>query len=225
MGGLGLIFGNLVGSIGDLIANNPAMAQILASGAASQADLSFAFVMSILAITTSVLGVQIVLRLHFEESQQRVSPLLAGSLRRQTLLASTVVVALAGTALGLLAAGLGLGLVAASKNAQIAVTDVVAQAAATIPAVWVLVCLAVAALGAAPSRILVAWAGVVATFALTLLGPTFKLPEWALDVSPLRHVADVTAVSPQWSGAFALGAIALAFLAVGFVGYRRRDIA
>ncbi len=40
----------------------------------------------------------------------------------------------------------------------------------------------------------------MATFGLTILGPTFKLPDWVLGISPLRHVPNVTAVSPDWSG-------------------------
>ncbi|HSN43456.1 MAG TPA: hypothetical protein VLR88_05305, partial [Propionibacteriaceae bacterium] len=91
--------------------------------------------------------------------------------------------------------------------------------------VWVLVALATAAVGAKPSRRLVGWLGVLATYGLTLLGPTFKLPDYILDISPLRHVPTVTATNPDWAG---LGWLTLAltvFLIVGFGGYRHRDIA
>jgi ABC-2 type transport system permease protein len=225
--GLGLIFGNLSTSIGDIVAHNPAMAKILASGATSTQQLTFAFLVTILqiiAIIAAVMGVQVILRIYAEEIDYRVEPLLAGALRRHSYLASNVLVAFAGTALALLVAGTGLGLVASSKDDSVSIGNVVQQALVTIPAVWVLVGLAVAAVGAAPTRRLVAWLGVVATFGLTILGPTFKLPDWALDISPLRHVPNVTAASPDWTGLVWLCGIAVLFTAIGFAGYRRRDV-
>ena len=225
--GLGVLFGNLASSVGDLITANPAMAAIIASGAASPADFSFAFLVTIqqiVAIVAAVMGVQIVLRLHAEEIDFRVEPLLAGSLRRTTYLASNAVVAYAGPALGLVVAGLGMGLVASAQDESIAMLDVVKQALVTIPATWTLVALALAAVGAAPSKRLVAWVGVVATFGLTILGPTFNLPDWALDLSPLRHVPNVTAASPDWVGLVWLSGIVVLLSVVGFAGFRRRDI-
>ncbi|CAN5658077.1 exporter of polyketide antibiotics [soil metagenome] len=225
--GLGLAFGNLATSIGDVVAANPAMAQVLASGAASTSDLTFAFlatILQIMALVAAVMGVQIILRIYAEEVDHRVEPLLAGSLGRPTYLASNVVVALLGTAFAVLVAGTCLGLVAHADDASVSLGDVVRQSLVTIPAVWVLVGLAVAVVGTAPTRRLVAWLGVVATFALTILGPTFRLPGWALGVSPLRHVPTVTATSPDWAGLGGLTGVAVLLLAVGFVGFRRRDV-
>jgi ABC-2 type transport system permease protein len=225
--GLGLIFGNLATSIGGILAKNPAMAEILASGAANASDLTFAFIVTILqivAIIVAVMGVQIVLHVYSEEIEYRVEPLLAGSLRRSTYLASNTLIALLGTALALLIAGVATGLVAGAKDKSISTSDVIFQSLVTVPAVWALVGIALAAVGAAPRLRLVAWLGIVATFGLTILGPTFKLPAWALDISPLRHVPNVTAASPDWAGLAWLIAFAALFLTIGFVGYRRRDI-
>lgn len=103
--------------------------------------------------------------------------------------------------------------------------DVLGQAAATVPAVWVLVGLALACVGAKPSKRLIGWMGVVATLALTILGPLFNLDEWVLDISPLWHVPNVGATDPAWLGLVGLAVVAVFFTTVGFVGYRRRDIA
>lgn len=225
--GLGVVFGNLATTVGDLIAQNPAMAEILAASGAEGSDLTFAFLVTILqiiAIIASVMGVQTILRIHAEEIDVRVEPLLAGSLRRGSYLASNVVVGLAGTAVAMALAGTGLALVSSARVDTIAFGDVLWQAVVTIPAVWVLVGIAVAAVGAAPGKRLVAWLAVVATFGLTLLGPTFNLPDWALDISPLRHIPNVTASAADWSGLAWLGGIAIALLVVGFAGFRRRDI-
>lgn len=223
---LGATFGNLVESMRDLVAGNPAMAQVFAAGGADASALTMVFVatlLQIIAIITAIMGVQVIMRIHTEEAELRAEALYAGALRRETYLASNVIVALGATALGLMVAGLALGLVATGPTG-VSVGTVVGQAAATIPAVWVLVGLAVAAVGAAPQARLVGWMGIVATFGLTILGPTFRLPGWALGISPLHHVPNVGAASPSWASLGWLALVAAGLLAVGFVGYRRRDL-
>ncbi|WP_256841978.1 ABC transporter permease [Ornithinimicrobium cryptoxanthini] len=224
---LGLVLGNLASSVGDVLADNPAMAAILASRAVTVSDLTFAFVITILqliAIIAAVMGVQMIQRVHAEEIDLRVEPLLAGSLHRSTYLASNVVVALVGSGIAMMLAGTGLGVVASAADSSISIGEVIGQALLMIPGAWVLVALAVAAVGAAPGKRLVGWLGIVATFGLTILGPTFRLPDWALSISPLRHVPHVSAASPEWAGFVVLVGVVVALLAVGFVGFRHRDV-
>lgn len=223
---LGAVFGSLASSMGDLVAHNPAMAQVFASGGAGATTLTLAFlatILQIIAIVAAIMGVQVILRIYTEETDHRVEPLLAGSLRRPVYLSSNIAVALGGTAFGMILAGVAMGLVA-HTSAGVAFGSVLRQSVATIPAVWLLVAIAVAAVGAAPRIRLVGWAGVVATFALTLLGPTFRLPDWALGLSPLHHVPVVTRTSPDWGGLGVVGVVTVMLLAAGLVGYRRRDL-
>ncbi|QCX28944.1 ABC transporter permease [Nocardioides jishulii] len=224
---LGALFGTVATSVGELVAGNPGMGQVLTSGAEGPSDLTFAFVATILqiiAIIAATMGVQVALRIHAEEVDHRVEPLLAASLRRHTYLASNALVALAGTGAAMLVAGTALGVVAHARDSSTDVGDVVLQATATVPAVWILVSIAFAAVGARPAVRMLGWVGVVATFGLTILGPTFKLPDWALDISPLRHVPQVTATDPDWSALGWLGLVILTFLAIAFAGFRRRDL-
>jgi ABC-2 type transport system permease protein len=90
--------------------------------------------------------------------------------------------------------------------------------------VWVLVGLALATVGANPRARLAGWLGVVAVFALTLLGPLFRLWDWILGISPLWHVPNVTVPSPDWSGLGWVGLVAVLLTAVAFAGFRRRDV-
>lgn len=133
----------------------------------------------------------------------------------------------------MLVAGTVIALIAAQAEPAVPAADVIAQAAATIPAVWLLLALALAAVGAAPAVRLAGWLGVVAafalsilgTFALSILGPLFRLWDWILGISPLWHVPNVTAAAPDWSGLAWLTLIGLALLAVAFTGFHRRDLA
>jgi len=224
---LGLIFGRLSTSIDDIAANNPAMADFVSSGGTDEAGLTLAFLTTILqmiGILAAVLGVQVTLRIRTEEFEYRVEPLLAGSLRRPVYFATNAAVALFGSALALVVSGTCLGLVAARLDDTVSVGDVFRQAIATIPAAWTLVALALAAVGAVPKLRLVSWAGIVATFGITILGPTFKFPGWALGISPLYHVPSVAASDPNWTGLCVVASIGVVLVVIGFVGFSRRDI-
>jgi ABC-2 type transport system permease protein len=87
----------------------------------------------------------------------------------------------------------------------------------------VLIAVALAAVGANARVRLVGWLAVVAAFALTILGPLFKLWDWIPGISPFWHVPNVTA-NPDWSGLTVVGLVAVILTGVAFAGFRRRDI-
>lgn len=226
-GVLGLVFGFLATTVGQLFVDNPQIAAVLAAGGVTEAGLVFEFLVTIVklvGIIAAVFGVQIVMRLYAEELEHRVEPLLAGALSRPRFLASQVTLALLAPGAALVLAGTVIGLTASTVDGSVAVGDVLAQAVATVPAAWVLIALALAAVGVHPQRRLVAWLAVVASFALTILGPIFRLWDWILGISPFWHVPNVTAPDPDWSGLLYLSAITAALTAASFAGFRRRDV-
>jgi ABC-2 type transport system permease protein len=224
---LGVVFGFLATTIGSLFAENPDISRLIAAGGVTEAGLVFEFLVTILrlvGIIAAVFGVQMVLRIHLEELDFRVEPLLAAALSRPRYLASNVVVAILAPSLAVLLSATVIGAVATLRDPSVGLGEVVAQAAATVPAVWVHVALAVALVGAAPRKRRAASLAIVASFALTILGPIFRLWDWVLGISPFWHVPNVTADAPDLSG---LGWLALAgagLIAAGFVGFRRRDV-
>ena len=225
---MGMVFGFLTTSVGEVIATNPAMARILAANGAVQGRLVYAFLVTILSLVgtiAAVVGVQIVMRVHAEELDFRVEPLLATALGRGRYFASNVALALVAPAAALLVAGTVLGLVASGGGAGLTFGHIVSQATVMIVPVWTLIAVATAAVGARPALRLVGWMGIVSAFALTVLGPSFRAPGWALGFSPFRHVPIIAASHPDWSGLLWVGAVAVALTAMGFAGFARRDIA
>ncbi|MFE0751984.1 ABC transporter permease [Gordonia sp. NPDC058843] len=225
--GLGVIFGYFTRSVRSLLTDNPAMAQIFASGAASPADLVSAFVTTILGlvgIIASVAGVQIVNRIRTEELEDRAEAVLATAVNRPRYFGATTGVALVVPAALVTVAGLVIGAFASTADLDIGFGDVFVQSIATIPAVWAVVGIAVAVIGTRPRMRPAIWLGVLVSFVLTILGPSFKLPDWALGFSPFHHVPDVSAAQPDWWGLGWVGVVAVALVALGFIGFRRRDI-
>lgn len=225
---LGLVFGYFATSIRDILEGNAAVAQILAAGATTPDGLISAFLVTILSlvgIIAAIPGVQTVLKVRSEEQDDRAEPVLAAAVGRTRYFASSVVVALAAPALYVLLAGLVIAAMVSGADLGVSFGDVMAQALATVPAVATVIAVAAAVVGARPRLSPAAWVGVVAAFALTILGPTFRLWDEVLAISPFWHVPDVTAVDVDWSGLAWISLATAVFLVAGFVGFRRRDIA
>lgn len=224
---LGLVFGLLATAMMDILETSPAIAQVLAAGAATPQTISFGLLITLinlLVIIAAVYGVAVTGRIYAEEVEYRVEPLLAGKVSRSEYLASNAVIAFLGPAVALMIGTLAIGLVAAPANESIDVDSVLQQGLVEIPALWLMVGIALAAIGAKPTLRLVAWLAIVATFGLTILGPSLELPDWILAISPLWHVPNVAATDPNDLGMAVVSAIAALLIAVGFIGFRRRDV-
>jgi ABC-2 type transport system permease protein len=188
-------------------------------------DQYFAVSLLWLALVGTGFAVQAALRLRGEETAGHAESLLATALSRRRWIASHAAVAMLGTVLVLGAAGLGAGLAdAVNSNDAARLPRLLGAALAAVPAVWVLIGLAVALFGLAPRAVGVAWGVLGASATLSFLGPLLDLPDWALDLSPYEHVpqlpaADFTAAPLLW-----LSAVAAGLLAIGLVAFRRRDV-
>lgn len=225
---LGFVFGYLATSVSDIFGSDPAIQQILAAGAATSDDLVSAFLVTILSlvgILASIPGVQTMLKVRTEELEDRVEPLIATATARPRYYLSNVLIALAAPALYMLVAGVLIGWLAATADIGVSFGDVLLQATATTPAVWTVIALAVAVIGARPQVSIAAWLGVLASFALTILGPTFQLWDWVLAISPFWHVPNVTSPDADWWGLLWISLVTLLFLVIGFAGFGRRDLA
>lgn len=225
--GLGLLFGYFAGSIKDMLSENPAIAQVFASGQADPHEMTAAIAVTILSlagIILSISGVQIMLSLRAEEQADRLEPaIVAGGSRTRHYL-SYVALALLSTAVFLALSGALMGIVAQVRDVGLSFSDVFLQSLCAIPAVWAVIGVSVAVVGARPAVSIAAWAGVFLSFALTLLGPTFKLWNWALAISPFYHVPNINALSTHWVGICVVLFIALLLCAIGLRGFVSRDL-
>lgn len=225
---LGVVFGYFTTSIHDILGKDSAVGSILAAGATTPEALVSAFLVTILSlvgILAAVPGVQTMLKVRSEEMDDRVEPLLAGAVRRPAFYAAHVVLALLTPAVLVLIAGLLIATLASRADIGITFTDALVQAIVTIPATWAVVAVAVAVVGARPQVTLAVWIGVAASFALTILGPTFKLWNEVLAISPFHHVPTIGSDDVSWIGLACVGLVALLLVAVGTAGFRRRDLA
>lgn len=225
---LGFVFGYFTTSIHDILGSNTAVQRVLAAGATTPEALVGAFVVTVLSlvgIIASVSGVLTMLRVRSEELENRLEPVIAAGATRSRYYASNVVVALLTPAWCLLIAGTLIAALASTADIGVNFGDVLLQAVVTVPAVWTVVAVSITVVGARPQIAIASWAGVLLSFVLTLLGPTFKLWDWILAISPFWHIPNVTVVDADWWGLLWISAVTLMLTVIGFVGFRRRDLA
>jgi ABC-2 type transport system permease protein len=225
---LGVVFGYMSDSVEDLLGDGSGgFAAIFTGGAADPSMMTRMFLttmLSLAGIIASIPGVQIMNRLRTEEEEFRVEPLLATQLTRGRMFLAPVGMALLVTAGLILLAGFVVALFVVNGDSGVSFGDSFLQALVTVPAVWAVVGVSVLIVGARPQVSIAAWIGVVASFGLTLLGETFKLPDWALGISPFHHVPTIGSDGATWTGLVVVGIVALVLSAAGLTGYRRRDI-
>jgi ABC-2 type transport system permease protein len=126
----------------------------------------------------------------------------------------------------MLLAGLSVGAGAATVLADAnQLGRVTLAAAAQIPAAWVMTAAVLAVFGWAPRLTGTVWALLLLFVALGEFGVLWNAPEWLMDLSPFRHSPllpfDAGAVGPL----LGLTVTAAALAALGYAGWRRRDLA
>ena len=100
-----------------------------------------------------------------------------------------------------------------------------AAAAVYVPAVWLILAVAVAGVGWLPrAAAIIAWTYFAYCLVAEILAQSFNLPEWTRTASPFRHLPQAPLDTVTAGGI--LGVLALAAVAAigGLVGFGRRDL-
>jgi ABC-2 type transport system permease protein len=224
----GVVFGSVADSIVDQIGNSPAVVDVMRrlGGVDGLVDAYFVTVMAILGLAASAYAISATLRLRTEEETLRAEPVLATSVSRVGWTWSHLAISLGGPAVLLVTAGLATGLVHGASTGDMGhqVSRIVIAALVQLPAVWLLAGVAVALFGLIPRFAALAWVGLALCVLLGQVGEVLRLNQWAMDLSPFTHLpkapaADVVATPLLW-----LTAIAVALVATGLTGFRRRDV-
>lgn len=223
---LGAAYGSIGNTIEDYINDNPEIAEFLPGGTADIVDSYLALTLMLSALITAAYGVTSAMRLRGEETSGRAEPVLATKASRHAWLASHLSVALAGSALVLVAIGLGEGAAYALTVSDPGhVPRLVAAALVYLPAVWLVIAVTILGIGWQPrAAAAVAWTLVGYCAVIALFADSFNLPDWAGRASPFTHTPQAPLDNVATTPLLAIGAITVALLAGGFTGLRRRDL-
>lgn len=224
------LFGALMGSLATTVAdffNNPSARDFFLKlgGEKILVDAYFAVELSISALIAAAFGIQIISRLRTEEIAGRADPILTTAIGRTRWVMSYVMVAIAGSAVLMLLAGSASGLTYGIQKGDLGQTwRILGAATAHLPAIWVMIGIALTAFGLLPKFTSAGWAVLVGFILLSELGPLLDLSHWVMDISPFAHVPKLPGGTFSATPLVALSAIAAGLMAAGLAGARSRDI-
>lgn len=200
-------------------ATSDAMARWAAAmGSTEPGDAFFAYIAFTMVFPVTIYALTAMLRVVEEERSGRGDASLSAPVSRIRWIAGHLAVATAVPVVLELVIGLGFGLGSGQLGTMLRTTMVL------VPAIWVMVGVAVAVFGLAPRAAAVAPWVVFAVALLAELGQHLGWPTWTfLTFSPFAHVMPFYGV-PSPVTLAALAAIAAGLTAVGVAALRRRDL-
>ena len=223
-------FGLLLGSISDTVTgllDSPQIQEFLKElgGTRALADAFLATELSFAGIIVAAYGISAASRLHTEEAEGHAEVLLSPPTPRVRWALSHTLVALLGVTVILLVGGLAIGVGnALAMGEGSAVGQLLWAALVRVPAAWVLTGMVLLVFGWLPRWVPLVWAVFVAALVLGEFGPLWDLPQWLMDVSPFVHSPRLPAPDSSNGGLLPLVALSALLIAVGLVGWRRRDL-
>lgn len=217
----GAVFGGITEGATDLVGGNEQTRQIIErmGGQQGLTDSFLAAMIGMLGMVAALYVVASVLRLYGEETSGRAEPVLAGAVGRLRWAAGHLVIAFGGAVLIMVLGGLGLFLGHGQD-----LPGILGATLVQLPAVWVLGALAVLLYGTCPRAAVAGWAVAGLALALGWIGPALNLPQALMDLSPFGHLPKLPGGEMAWKPALVLTAIAVALVAGGLAGLRRRSM-
>lgn len=223
----GVLIGSLVNSVADFLSSPVARQWIEKLGGAQiLTDAFLASEIGIMGILVAAYGVGAANRLRGEETAGHTEALLGTATTRVRWATSHFAVALTGVALLMLLTGLSVGAgaaVAMHDSSQIG--RITLAGLAQVPAAWVIVGLVLAVFGWAPRLTGAVWGVLFAFIALGEFGVLWNAPQWLMNLSPFQHSPGLPIGTGDLAALGILTAVAAALAAIGYLGWRRRDLA
>jgi len=219
-----LMFGSIVDSMNTFMADAGGAMADFTRGIG--VDALLAMLAGMIGLITAAFATQSAASLRTDEASGIVETQLAGGLSRTRWALERLLIPAVGSAVLLLLGGAGLGAVYGSTIGDSSQAVTMAGAAlAYWPAVMILVGIAVALFGWAPSvAIPVAWGAMAAMWFATMLGEVFGLPTWMLDGLPFSAVPYMPLDAMSWAPEVIMTVVAAALIWSGVDRFARRDI-
>ncbi|WP_024799975.1 ABC transporter permease [Nocardia sp. BMG51109] len=228
LGLYGLLIGSVVNGIGDQLGDSETMRDIIARMGGSEVleDSMVTMAYTLMGVVAAAYSVSAALRMYSEETADRAEAVLTGAVGRIRWAASHLLYAVAGPVVLLVVSGGIGGLVygIAAHDIGDKLPRVLGAALVQLPAVWLFTGATVLLFGLLPRWTPVAWGVFTAGIALFLLGAISGMPQWVMNLDPYSHLPKLPAAPFTATPVVILVAIAAALMAVGLIGFRRRDL-
>ena len=222
----GVLMGALAGDVGSIVTSEASRDYIRRlGGEKALAEAYLAAVVGVSGMIAAAYGVHATLRLRAEEQGGRAEAVLATAVGRLRWAGSHLAVAVGGTVVLLVTVGItGAVARAVGSGGWDEAPGIIGGALLQLPAVWVVIGIAVAAYGLGARYAVVGWVALVVFLVLGTIGSLFDLPQRVVDLSPFTHVPRLPGAAVQVTPEVVLLVLAVALTGGGLAALRRRDL-
>ena len=224
---MGISYGSVIGEVETYLGENEFMqAMFNASGESANSFIEqvIPFLTLIVAILICIPIISIILKLLKEEKQNLTEHIFSRSVSRTKVLGGNLFIAFVSSIIfcSVLAVGFWLG--GLSLEEPISFITFAQATLVFLPAIWVMLGLAVFLVGCFPSLSNTVWIYLTYCFFVIFFGQMLNLPEILLQATPFEHVPSLPIGDMSWGHVTALTVISGILIVLGFIGYRKRDI-
>ncbi|MFK5635023.1 MULTISPECIES: ABC transporter permease [unclassified Ornithinimicrobium] len=220
--------GSLSGSFDRMLQELPQLEMVfrrLGQGADQLVDAFFVAMLAIVSVLVAVLGVQLWHRLAAEENRGHAELLLSTAVPRTRLALSHLVLAVVASTALFAVFGALLALPESLDRGDASVlADSVGAALALAPGGLLVIGIAVLLHGWAPQLGWLVWVVVGWSLFVVWVGSILGLPDWLVRLTPWHPLPALPVDPMAWAPVLISTAAALALMALGVWGYRRRDL-
>ncbi|MGM0847066.1 MAG: ABC transporter permease [Bacillota bacterium] len=223
---IGASYGSIFGDLESFFNEIEMMQQLLPSAEGFTLTEQFlAKIMSIVAMISTVPALLVLFKLKGEEKAQRTEHLLSRAVSRTRLLGSYLALSIIVAVIMQGAAAVALGAAAnAMLENSIKFSIFIEAGMVHLPAMLILISLAVLLVGFLPRFTGLAWLYLGYSFFVVYLGGMFQFDEWVGNISPFAHIPQLPIEEMNFLKVSLLTVIAIIISGAGLAGYNRRDI-
>lgn len=227
---LGATYGSIFANVGDLVKSNPAIAQLLGTGALKKANttmiMSFSHKLIIIfAVLGAVAAILVIMKINRDEQKGYLELVHAKSVSRFTIFFSYTITGLVVGAAALIGAVLGMGI---SGNAvlkdPISLAKLMNGAWGFLPVLIITAAIGSFLVAYLPRLQSLIWLipiyGVVSLY----MGPMLDIPDWATKFTPFGFVNNVPVSNVNWTTFGVMLVLAIILIIVSYLGYHKRDL-
>ncbi len=223
---IGVSYGSVLGDLDSFFADVDMMQQMLNPVEGYTLMEQFiAMLMSIMAMISTIPVLLAMLKIISEEKKNRTEHFLSRAVSRPRLIGSSLAIAFIVAFIMISLAAVGLWSAGAAVVEDGLDFIVVYKAAIVyLPAIWVMLGITVTLIGISVKFSSFVWGYLLYSFIVVYLGNLLQFPEWMMKLSPFGHIPQLPIEDMDWGVTVSLTLLAVVFMFIGFIGYRKRDL-
>lgn len=223
---IGVSYGSLLNEVESIFENNEMLKQMInLQPGENFSDPFLVMLMVVISMICAIPVLIIILKLRGEEKNNYLENILARSVSRTKMITNFLVISLVMSLIFQITLIFGLWSTAiVVMDNPIALSKVFKIGMLCLPAIWVIVGIAVVIIGWLPKMTGVLWFYLVYSFFTVYLGSLLQLPKWMMDISIFNHIPSDLVETADFAKIIIMLILTIIMIIIGYIGYKKRDI-